>query len=116
RQRCASCCAEGSVAVVRLPPDNGQRAARRRRGRDRRSVAGRRAGAAVGGGSVSRPYGSWPSPITAALLVEQAVGLGQVESDGERVWWLEGRPAEAGRQVVVTWAPDVGERGVIPEC
>ena len=45
-----------------------------------------------------RPYGSWPSPITAASLVEQAVSLGQVEVDGERVYWLEGRPSEGGRQ------------------
>jgi dipeptidyl aminopeptidase/acylaminoacyl peptidase len=51
------------------------------------------------------PYGSWPSPITAASLVEQAVSLGQIEVDGERVYWLEGRPSEGGRQVVVTWAP-----------
>jgi dipeptidyl aminopeptidase/acylaminoacyl peptidase len=51
------------------------------------------------------PYGSWPSPITAASLVEQAVALGQVEVDGDRVYWLEGRPTEGGRQVVVTWAP-----------
>ncbi len=51
------------------------------------------------------PYGSWPSPITAASLVEHAVSLGQVEVDGERVYWLEGRPSEGGRQVVVTWAP-----------
>src|SRR4051812_8346438 len=61
------------------------------------------------------PYGSWPSPITAALLVEQAVSLGQVETDGERVFWLEGRPAEAGRQVVVTWAPGEEKRDAIPE-
>src|SRR5207249_1977099 len=51
------------------------------------------------------PYGSWPSPITAASLVEQAVSIGQVEVDGERVYWLEGRPSEGGRQVVVRWAP-----------
>ncbi|MBV8980400.1 MAG: S9 family peptidase [Acidimicrobiia bacterium] len=51
------------------------------------------------------PYGSWPSPITAASLVEQAVSLGQIEVDGERVYWLEGRPSEGGRQAVVTWAP-----------
>jgi dipeptidyl aminopeptidase/acylaminoacyl peptidase len=51
------------------------------------------------------PYGSWPSPITAASLVEQAVSLGQVEVDGDRVYWLEGRPSEGGRQVVVMGAP-----------
>jgi dipeptidyl aminopeptidase/acylaminoacyl peptidase len=50
-------------------------------------------------------YGSWPSPITATSLVEQAVSLGQVEVDGDSVYWLEGRPSEGGRQVVVRWSP-----------
>ena len=59
------------------------------------------------------PYGSWVSPITAASLVEQAVSLGQVEVDGERVYWLEGRPSEGGRQVVVTWAPGTEPRDAI---
>src|SRR5438445_6361159 len=53
----------------------------------------------------ARPYGSWPSPITAALLVEEAVSLSQLQVEGEQVWWSEGRPAEGGRQVVVTWSP-----------
>jgi dipeptidyl aminopeptidase/acylaminoacyl peptidase len=47
------------------------------------------------------PYGSWPSPITADLLVEKVVRLSQLRVDGEDLYWLEGRPAEAGRQVVV---------------
>ncbi len=61
----------------------------------------------------ARPYGSWPSPITARSLVEQAVSLGQVEVDGERVYWLEGRPSEGGRQVVVSWAPGSEHRDVL---
>ncbi|MBV8304983.1 MAG: S9 family peptidase [Acidimicrobiia bacterium] len=59
------------------------------------------------------PYGSWPSPITAASLVEQAVSLGQVEVDGDRVYWLEARPSEGGRQVVVRWAPGAGASDAI---
>lgn len=48
------------------------------------------------------PYGSWTSPVTPALLVEQAVGLGSVTvSDGE-VFWVEARPSEAGRQVLMS--------------
>ena len=61
------------------------------------------------------PYGSWPSPITAASLVEHAVSLGQVEVEGDRVYWLEGRPSEGGRQVVVRWAPGVDARDAIGE-
>jgi len=51
------------------------------------------------------PFGSWTSPITAARLVEKAVSVGQVTVDGPDVYWNEGRPAEAGRQVVVRWTP-----------
>jgi len=54
------------------------------------------------------PYGSWTSPVTADRLVEQAVSLGQVAVDGADVYWSEGRPAEAGRQVVVRWSPGAG--------
>ena len=47
------------------------------------------------------PYGTWTSPVTPALLVEQAVGLGSVTvSDGD-VLWVESRPSEAGRQVLM---------------
>jgi dipeptidyl aminopeptidase/acylaminoacyl peptidase len=51
------------------------------------------------------PYGTWRSPISAAALVEQAVRLSQLQVDGERVYWNEGRPAEAGRQVIVSATP-----------
>jgi len=61
------------------------------------------------------PYGSWPSPITAASLVEHAVSLGQVEVDGDRVYWLEGRPSEGGRQVVVRSAAGEDSRDAIGE-
>ena len=47
------------------------------------------------------PYGSWRSPVTADRLVEKVVRLSQVHVDGDDVYWIEGRPAEAGRQVVV---------------
>ena len=51
-----------------------------------------------------RPYGSWTSPITADLLVQDVVRLGDVTVDGDVFYWLEGRPAEGGRQVVVSSA------------
>jgi len=47
------------------------------------------------------PYGSWKSPITTDLIVSGAVGLGQVALDGPDVYWVEMRPAESGRMVVV---------------
>lgn len=52
------------------------------------------------------PYGSWKSPITADLIVAGTIGLGQIAMDGRDVYWAEGRPAEAGRNVIVRWTPD----------
>jgi len=46
-------------------------------------------------------YGSWRSPITSDLIVAGTVRLGQMELDGEAIYWIEGRPAEKGRNVVV---------------
>ena len=47
------------------------------------------------------PYGSWKSPITADLIVNGAVGLSQPAIDGTDTYWVELRPAEGGRQVIV---------------
>ena len=60
------------------------------------------------------PYGSWPSPITAASLVERAVSLSDLQVSGEALWWNEGRPAEAGRQVIVRWTPGTEPDDVLP--
>jgi dipeptidyl aminopeptidase/acylaminoacyl peptidase len=46
-------------------------------------------------------YGSWPSPITAELLVSSAVGLGGPAYSAGDLWWSELRPAEAGRVQIV---------------
>ncbi len=46
-------------------------------------------------------YGSWPSPITSDFLVQQVVSLSEVLVSDGSVWWLERRPQEQGRHVVV---------------
>lgn len=53
----------------------------------------------------SAPYGSWKSPITSDLIVAQSIGLSEVRIDGEDVYWLESRPQEGGRRVVVRYVP-----------
>ncbi|AFY77265.1 dipeptidyl aminopeptidase/acylaminoacyl peptidase [Pleurocapsa sp. PCC 7327] len=52
------------------------------------------------------PYGSWKSPITSDLIVAGTIGLGGVAFDGEDIYWLEGRPTEGGRNVLVRRTPD----------
>jgi dipeptidyl aminopeptidase/acylaminoacyl peptidase len=46
------------------------------------------------------PYGTWRSPVTASLAAAGAVRFGGVALDGDHVYWIEGRPAERGRNVV----------------
>ena len=52
------------------------------------------------------PYGSWKSPITSDLIVSGTVGLEQIVPDGDDVYWVESRPAEGGRNVIVRRTPD----------
>jgi dipeptidyl aminopeptidase/acylaminoacyl peptidase len=50
-------------------------------------------------------YGSWKSPITSDLIVSGTVGVGQIAIDGADVYWVETRPQEKGRHVVVKLTP-----------
>jgi dipeptidyl aminopeptidase/acylaminoacyl peptidase len=47
------------------------------------------------------PYGSWKSPITAETLVSDTVTLDQITLDGDVTYWIEMRPTEGGRSVIV---------------
>ncbi|HZE72384.1 MAG TPA: prolyl oligopeptidase family serine peptidase [Pyrinomonadaceae bacterium] len=47
------------------------------------------------------PYGSWKSPITSDLIVGETVSLSQPKIDGSDIYWLEMRPSEGGRNVLV---------------
>lgn len=47
------------------------------------------------------PYGSWKSPITSDLIVTGTVGLSQPLVDGGDIYWIEMRPTEGGRGVIV---------------
>ncbi|HWH24235.1 MAG TPA: S9 family peptidase [Candidatus Limnocylindria bacterium] len=49
------------------------------------------------------PYGSWPSAISVEMSVAGSIALREPLLDGGDVYWIEGRPAERGRQVVVRW-------------
>jgi hypothetical protein len=60
------------------------------------------------------PYGAWKSPITSDLIVAQSIALSEVRLDGGDVYWLEGRPQERGRLVVVRGGPDGRAADVTP--
>jgi dipeptidyl aminopeptidase/acylaminoacyl peptidase len=65
--------------------------------------------------SRTSPYGSWKSPITSDLIVAQSIALSEVRLDGGSVYWLEGRPQEHGRYVVVRGGGDGGATDVTPQ-
>ncbi|MGC9525192.1 MAG: S9 family peptidase [Limnospira sp.] len=64
--------------------------------------------------STLAPYGSWQSPITTDLIVAGAVGLGSPTWDGDDVYWVEGRPSEGGRNVIVRLSSAGELRDVTP--
>ena len=55
---------------------------------------------------ISAPYGSWKSPITSDLIASAAMSLEMTAWDGNVQYWIENRPWEAGRSVVVRRTPD----------
>ena len=60
------------------------------------------------------PYGAWRSPITSDLIVGETIGLGDILIDGGDIYWIEGRPSEGGRNVVVWRTKDGGHEDVTP--
>ena len=57
-------------------------------------------------------YGSWKSPITTELITAKAATLIELAVDSEDIYWIESRPAESGRYVIMRRTPD----GNITEC
>ncbi|MGW5847322.1 S9 family peptidase [Streptomyces sp. NPDC055254] len=61
------------------------------------------------------PYGSWPSPIDAALAASLDGRPEYVGAVGSEVWWTEPRPDEGGRRALVRHPVDGGpETTVLP--
>jgi dipeptidyl aminopeptidase/acylaminoacyl peptidase len=61
------------------------------------------------------PFGSWPTPVTSAVVVAAAVRLGEVRVAGRDVLWAEGRPAEGGRTQLVRRRGDGTTEDLLPE-
>ena len=50
----------------------------------------------------TRPAGTWRSPIAAADLARAEIQLDHVRSLDGAPYWIESRPAEGGRYVLMT--------------
>jgi dipeptidyl aminopeptidase/acylaminoacyl peptidase len=51
-------------------------------------------------------FGSWKSDITTDLMLADSVGLGEISVFAEDVYWIEMRPQEKGRYVIVKQTSD----------
>jgi dipeptidyl aminopeptidase/acylaminoacyl peptidase len=60
------------------------------------------------------PYGTWHSPLAAADLARSAISLNYVGVSDGIPYWVESRPAEGGRSVVVTSAGNGAVRELTP--
>jgi dienelactone hydrolase len=60
------------------------------------------------------PYISWKSPITPKMLVSSVVRLSEPRWVGDDIYWLEFRPSEGGRSVIVRRTPDSVTQDMTP--
>ncbi|GHD95227.1 acyl-peptide hydrolase [Streptomyces naganishii JCM 4654] len=60
------------------------------------------------------PYGSWPSPVDAALAAAHDGKPEFVGFVGDEVWWTEPRPAEGGRRALVRRRADGTQESPLP--
>jgi dienelactone hydrolase len=51
----------------------------------------------------AKPHGSWKSPITSSMIVDEAIKLGDIVIDEGVLYWNEIRPMEQGRSVIMKW-------------
>lgn len=60
------------------------------------------------------PYGSWRSSIRIEDVVGDNIALGEPWIDGSDVYWIEGRPSERGRRVLVRADADGSKTDLTP--
>jgi dipeptidyl aminopeptidase/acylaminoacyl peptidase len=60
------------------------------------------------------PYGTWPSPITAADVAGRQRLISYPRGIGQDVWWQERLPAEGGRVTIMHLGADGRRRSLLP--
>ena len=66
-------------------------------------------------GSITAPFGAWASPFKIERLTDRVVFLSESRAVDGVTWWLEGRPDEGGRQVLVWRGQDGTQVRMTPE-
>ena len=65
-------------------------------------------------GKVAAAFGSWKSPITTELMVSSSIAMSEARLFDSTLYWLESRPQEQGRSVIVRLVDDKPE-DVLPQ-
>jgi dipeptidyl aminopeptidase/acylaminoacyl peptidase len=65
------------------------------------------------GSPIRAPFGSWKSPISARDFAASQMLISETHLAGDRATWVEVRPQEAGRSVLVGMTP-LGPRDITP--
>jgi dipeptidyl aminopeptidase/acylaminoacyl peptidase len=60
------------------------------------------------------PYGTWPTPVSAALAARGSRRTGLLQAAGQAVYWSESRPEEQGRQIIVRAGPGGQREDILP--
>ncbi len=49
------------------------------------------------------PFGTWESPITTDTIVKDAIRFAEVRADEEALYWIEARPKQKGKSILVRY-------------
>lgn len=60
-------------------------------------------------------FGRWPSPISTKTLTQNTVRLSEPQVSGKDYYWLESRPEESGRSVLVQQKPGQKPQDILPK-
>ncbi len=64
--------------------------------------------------TITMPYGSWPSPVSAESVVAGSRALGSLSFDQGFLYWVESRPEEGGRNTIMRWSDADGLEEILP--
>ena len=63
---------------------------------------------------IKRPFGTWPSVISAEIVASAAPKLSCIQSHQDQLFWVESRPQESGRNVIVSQDKKGITRDILP--
>ena len=59
-------------------------------------------------------FGSWESIFTPEIIIEGGLRFSEIRIDNQDIYFLEGRPSESGRSVIIKHSPDGTTKDVFP--